>query len=81
MNRYETLSQALKGKSSGVFKSQATGEYVTISTWYERSTKRIQAIFKKNIGDITVGATRYAINTISEKKIVNMLNENKFELV
>lgn len=80
MKQFENLNQALKCKSSGVFKSPI-GEYVTISTWYDKSTKRIQAIFKKDIGDTTIGATRYAINTISEKKIVKMLNENKFELI
>lgn len=80
MQQFESLSQLLKCKSSGVFKNPM-GEYVTILTWYDKNTKRIQAIFKKDIGDVKSVATRYAINTISEKKIVKMLNENKFELI
>jgi len=70
-----TLGMLLKAKSFGTFKNQ-NDEYCRVSTWYDRNTKKIQVVFCKD-GEI---ASRFAILSTSEKKIVNLLINEGFEL-
>jgi hypothetical protein len=71
----ETLNTILKCKSFGTFKNDKD-EYCRISTWYEKHTKKIQVIFCKE-GEV---ANRFAITSTSEKRIIKLIKEEKFEL-
>ena len=72
----ETLGILLKEKSSGIFKN-INGEYCRISSYYIRNNQKFQVIFSKDWDDI---ATRGAINTTSEKKILKLIKEEGFLL-
>lgn len=73
----KTLGMILGGKSFGVFKNRE-GEFCRISRYYIKNTCRYQVIFQKNVGDL---ATRYAINTASENKVLKLIGEEGFELI
>lgn len=73
----ETLGILLKGKNIGIFKN-TNGEYCQISRYYIGNNQKFQVIFSKGgLGDI---ATRGAINTTSEKKILKLIKEEGFLL-
>ena len=72
----KTLGILLKGKNSGVFKN-ANGEYCRISRYDIGNNPKIQVIFSKGVFDI---ATRNAINTTSEKKVLKLIEEEGFLL-
>ena len=67
---YKTLSQALKCKSYGVFVN-TDGEYCTVGSYYIGNKRKFQIIFSKPGNNET--ATRFAINTTSEKKVLKLL--------
>jgi hypothetical protein len=72
---YETLGQALsRSNGNAVFKNDK-GEYCRVSRYYIKNTEHFQVIFSKSVYDT---ATRFAINSISEKKILKFLNSEKF---
>ena len=73
----DTLGVILRGKNVGVFKND-NDEYCYITRGYNKNTENFQIIFSKNNGDI---ATRPAINTTSEKKVLKILKEENFKLV
>jgi hypothetical protein len=72
----KTLGQVLECKSYGVFVNDK-GEYCTVSSYYIRNNKRIQVTFTKGIGTV---ATRPAITTTSEKKVLKLLTSENFVL-
>ncbi len=72
----ETLEILLKGKNRGIFKN-INGEYCQISRYYIRNNQQFTVIFSKGLFDI---ATRGAINTTSEKKILKLIKEEGFSL-
>jgi len=76
---YKTLGQALKTKSYGVFKNDKD-EYCNVRYYYVGDKKKFQIIFSKGLGLNDI-ATRYAINTTSEKKVLKVLNSENFILV
>lgn len=76
-NNYQTLSEALKCKNFGVFVN-SNDEYCNVNRYYINNTLRYQVIFNKNFTDI---ATRPAINSTSEKRILKLLNSENFKLV
>lgn len=73
----KTLGQILQGKNMGLFISKE-GEYCRIHKNYVGNTQHFSVIFSKTDGEI---ATRYAIKTTSEKKILKLINDEQFELV
>lgn len=75
---YQTLGEALKAKSYGVFVN-TDGEYCTVSSYYIGNKRKFQIIFSKLGNNET--ATRFAINSTSEKKVLKVLNSEKFVLV
>lgn len=75
----ESLSIVLKGKLSGVFKNDE-GEYCTVLRGYDRNKQKFQIIFSKNIGGSEM-ATRPAINSTSEKRILKFIKDEGFKLV
>ena len=77
MENYNTLTEALKSKNNGLFVN-SNGEYCNVSRFYINNTLRFQVIFNKNFTDI---ATRLAINSTSEKRILKLLNSENFKLV
>ena len=76
-NNYQTLSEALKCKNFGIFVN-SNGEYCNVSRYYIKNSLRIQVIFNK---DYTEMATRPAIDSTSEKRILKLLNSENFKLV
>lgn len=77
MENYNTLAEALKAKNNGLFVN-SNGEYCNVSRFYIKNTLRFQVTFNKNFTDI---ATRPAINSTSEKRILKLLNSENFKLV
>ena len=73
----KTLGMILGGRNFGVFKNRE-GEFCRISRYYVKNTCKYQVIFQKDVGDL---ATRYAINTSSEKKVLKLIEEEGFQLV
>jgi hypothetical protein len=76
-NNYQTLSEVLKAKNNGLFLN-SNGEYCNVNRYYINNTLKFQVIFNKNFTDI---ATRPAINSTSEKRILKLLNSENFKLV
>jgi len=72
----ETLGILLKGKNSGLFKN-TNGEYCQIFRYYIGNNQKFQVIFSKELGDL---ATRGAINTTSEKKVLKLIKDEGFVL-
>ena len=77
MENYNTLAEALKAKNNGLF-INSNGEYCNVSRFYIKNTLRFQVTFNNNFTDI---ATRPAINSTSEKRILKLLNSENFKLV
>lgn len=75
----ESLGIVLKGKRSGVFKNDE-GEYCTVLRRYDGNKQKFQIIFSKNIGGSEM-ATRPAINSTSEKRILKFIKDEGFKLV
>lgn len=72
----KTLDTLLNGRNYGIFKN-ANGEYCRIRRYDLGSNPKIQVIFAKGVFDI---ATRNAINTTSEKKVLKLIEEEGFAL-
>jgi len=74
---YKTLGQALKGRTYGVFTNDKY-EHCNVSYYYVGGKKKFQIIFSKGLNDI---ATKPAINSTSEKRVLKFLNSENFVLV
>ena len=77
MTTEKTLGQILLGKNNGTLINDK-GEYIYVIRYYYKNTLKFQVIFSKNLGDI---ATRPAINTTSEKKVLKLINTENFKLI
>lgn len=77
MTTEKTLGQILLAKNTGVFVNDK-GEFIYVVRYYQKNTLKFEVIFSKNLYDI---ATRPAINTISEKKVLKLINTENFKLV
>jgi hypothetical protein len=76
--KYKSLGEALKCKNYGVFVN-SDGEYCTVGSYYIKNNNKFEIIFSKGLnGGI---ATRPAIKSTSEKKILKVLNYENFILV
>jgi hypothetical protein len=73
----QTLGQVLRGRNEGVFVNDK-GEFINVIRFYQKNTLKFQVIFSKGLGDV---ATRPAINTVSEKKVLKLINTENFQLV
>ena len=73
----QTLGQILKGKNNGIFVNP-NGGYINVTRYYYKNTLKFNVIFSKNIYDT---ATRPAMNTTVEKKVLKLLNTENYELV
>ena len=67
----------LQGKDYGVFVNDK-GEFINVIRFYQKNTLKFQVIFSKGLGDV---ATRPAINTVSEKRVLKLINTENFQLV
>ncbi len=72
-----TLGQLLMAKSFGNFVNDK-GEYCHVSRFYIKNTEKFQVVFSKGITEV---ATRPAINSVSEKRIVKLLTTENFKLI
>lgn len=72
-----TLGQLLNGKSFGKF-INTNGEHCIVSRHYTGNKLKFQVIFSENLYSL---ATRPAINSVSEKRIVKLLTTENFKLV
>ena len=77
MNTEKTLGQILQAKNYGLLVNDK-GEYIYVIRYYNKNTLKFQVIFSKGLGDI---ATRPAINTTSEKKVLKLINTENFQLI
>ena len=77
MTTEKTLGQILLGKSNGLLVNDK-GEYIYVIRYYQKNTLKFQVIFSKGLGYV---ATRPAINTISEKRVLKLINTENFKLV
>jgi hypothetical protein len=77
MEKDITLGQLLRGKSSGKFVNN-NGKYCTVLRYYIGNKQKFQVIFSENLYSL---ATRAAINSTSEKKIIKLLTTENFMLV
>jgi hypothetical protein len=77
MTTEKTLGQILLGKNNGTLINDK-GEYIYVIRYYYKNTLKFQVIFSKNLGDI---ATRPAINTTVEKKVLKLINTENFKLI
>ena len=77
MTTEKTLGQILLGKNNGTLINDK-GEYIYVIRYYYKNALKYQVIFSKNLGDI---ATRPAINTTSEKKVLKLINTENFKLI
>ena len=73
---YTSIGQALGCKNYAVFIND-NGQYCNISRYYIKNTLYFNVIFSKGLCDI---ATRNAIKTTSERKILKLLNSENFKL-
>jgi hypothetical protein len=76
MENYTSIGQALKTRNFGTF-INTNGEYCTVSRFYVKNTLKFQVVFSKGFET----ATRPAINSVSENKILKLLNTEKFILI
>jgi hypothetical protein len=72
----KTLAQHLKTLNYGIFINDKN-QYCKVTTWYDKSTFKIQVTFQKN----NEPAYDFALNTTSIKKVEKLLNEKKFQNV
>jgi len=71
---YNSVSQALKCNSFAVLTNKQN-QSITVSYYYHGSEKKYLIIFCKQ-GEI---ARQGAINTVSEKKVLKIINEGNYE--
>ena len=76
---YVNVEITLKCNSSGEFVNK-NGEYCQVSYSYNKDRKTFLIVFKQPSGPMFT-ASRYAINTVSEKKVRKLLNDEEFILV
>ena len=72
-----TLGKLLQGKSFGKFVN-TDGEHCVVSRYYTGNKLKFQVIFSENLYSL---ATRPAINSVSEKRIVKLLTTENFKLI
>jgi len=77
MENNKTLGQLLMAKSFGNFVNDK-GEYCRVSRYYIKNTEKFQVVFSKGMNEV---ATRPAINSTSEKRIVKLLTTENFKLI
>jgi hypothetical protein len=77
MTTEKTLGQVLRGRNEGIFVNDK-GEFINVIRFYQKNTLKFQVIFSKGLGDV---ATRPAINTVSEKRVLKLINTENFQLV
>jgi hypothetical protein len=77
MTTEKTLGQILLGKNNGTLINDK-GEYIYVIRYYYKNALKYQVIFSKGLGDI---ATRPAINTTVEKKVLKLINTENFKLI
>jgi len=68
--KFNNLFEILGCKSYNTILAD-NGFYVEIASWYERSTRKFQLIFKKEGEQCAV---KYAVRTVSEKRVVKEVN-------
>lgn len=73
----KTLGQLLKGKTSGVFVNDKD-EHCYVGSYYTGNKRKFQIIFSKGLNYI---ATKPAINSTSEKRVLKFLSSENFVLV
>ena len=73
----QTLGQVLRGRNEGVFVNDK-GEFINVFRYYQKNTLKFQVIFSKGLGYV---ATRPAINAVSEKRVLKLINTENFKLV
>lgn len=73
---YISVSEALNTKSAGNFKNDKD-EHCNVSYYYQSGKKHYQVIFAKPYEC----ASRPAITSTSEKKILKLLNDENFILI
>ena len=73
----QTLGQVLQGKDYGVLVNDK-GEFINVMRFYQKNKLKFQVIFSKGLGDV---AKRPAINTISEKRVLKLINDENYQLV
>ena len=73
----QTLGQILLAKNNSVLVNDK-GEFIYVVRYYQKNTLKFQVIFSKGLGDV---ATRPAINTVSEKRVLKLINDENFKLV
>jgi len=73
----KTLGQLMKSRSHAVFTNDK-GEFINVGRYYQKNTLKFMVIFSKGLGDI---ATRLAIHTTSEKRVLKLINEEGFKFV
>jgi hypothetical protein len=76
MENYTSVGQALKAKNFGTF-INTNGEYCTVSRFYIKNNLKYQVVFSKGF-DI---ATRPAMNTTFENKVLKLLSTENYKLV
>ena len=54
------------------------GEFINVVRFYQKNTLKFQVIFSKGLGYV---ATRPAINAVSEKRVLKLINTENFKLV
>jgi hypothetical protein len=77
MTTEKTLGVILQGRNEGVFVNDK-GEFINVVRFYQKNTLKFQVIFSKGLGYV---ATRPAINTVSEKRVLKLINDENFQLV
>ena len=73
----QTLGTILQGRNEGVFVNDK-GEFINVMRFYQKNKLKFQVIFSKGLGDV---ATRPAINTVSEKRVLKLINDENYQLV
>ncbi len=74
----KTLYQLLKGKTYGLFVNDKD-EHCYVGSYYTGNKRKFQIIFSKGLGGNDI-ATKPAINTTSEKRVLKFLSSENFVL-
>lgn len=75
--KYQSVNEALGCLSHRKFQNE-NGEFAQVTSYYNKNKRKFQVIFMQPDHDI---ASRFAINTVSEKKVLKLLNDEKFTRV
>lgn len=73
---YQSVDALLKGYSRGVFKNE--NETCQVISYYEGNNRKFKIYFVDP--DSKESATRFAISTTSENKVLKVIKENNFLL-